>query len=213
MKKILSSIVSLVAVAALILSFVAYSKVPEKVAGPQGPRGEQGMKGPKGDTIVGPRGSAGADAPVKLGSITGPDSYFPYYNRNGVVVRPQSLAIRTGTTTPCSFLSPAATSTLVRTTFNVTTGTSTSATLTLATSTTAFATTTAIITPYSGLIAKYSFAYNGTTTSGTNGGTIGSQPGSIFAPNTWLVYSLSGETWVGGGFAIGGTCKVEWAEL
>lgn len=226
MNKIISYIAGGLSVVAIVFALNAGNKVPDKIVGaqgPQGPKGEQGIQGPKGDRgdqgpqgVRGPQGVAGRDgvsqtssAPV-LGSVTGPDSYFPYYNNNGVYTYPLGRNILSATTTPCSIKSPSATSTLVRSWFNVKTGTTTSATLTLATSTTAFATTTPLTTPFAGLVNKYTFAYNGTTTTATNGGTVG----GVYAPNTWLVYGLAGEpTSVAGGFVISGSCGAVFQQL
>lgn len=211
-----------VGLAIVALAFNLVNKTPKTVVGSQGPQG------PKGESIVGPQGPKGdkgdkgdpgvtkvihetapTTAPV-LGSVTGPDSYFPYYNDNGVFTYPLGRQILSATTTPCSIKTPAATSTLVRSWFNVKTGTTTSATLTLATSTTAFSTTTPLTTPFAGLVNKYSFVYYGTTTTATNGGTVG----GVYAPNTWLVYGLAGEaTLGGGGFVISGSCGAVFQQL
>lgn len=84
------------------------------------------------------------------------------------------------TTTPCSIMSPAATSSLIFWDANITLGTSTAATYVLATSTTAFATTSLISNAF-GIGANV-------------GGSLTWDPGvnnSVVSPSTWVVMSVN----------------------
>jgi hypothetical protein len=102
-------------------------------------------------------------------------------DNNGVYTTAVSKALATATTTPCAVLSPNATSTMMFSTFNVTTSTSTAVTLTVATSTTAFATTT--------VLNAFSLA-SGAQGMFTQLST--SSAGAVMAPSTYVVWGVAG---------------------
>ncbi len=130
-------------------------------------------------------------------------------NQVGISVIRKSFT--SGTTTPCSILSPAALTTLDSVTFAPLTGTTTIATLTLATSTIASATTSVIATQ---------LAYN------TQGNAWTWYPGtnnSVVATSTFVNVGLAGSgvgnntgngaTGGNTGFAVTGTCTAEFHTL
>lgn len=133
----------------------------------------------------------------KAGAVSGPDINSPYLNVNGVSTEYRSMGFSPATTTPCVIKSPAASSTLAYSTFNVYTATSTAGTVTLATSTTAFATTTPLFTTTipSGLTRSFQFVASTTDASGL---------GQTIAPSTYLVYGVAGQSY---GYTYGGSCK------
>lgn len=133
--------------------------------------------------------SVGTDATIG-GSLTTTGTT----TNNGIAYVPRRSSLTSATTTPCSILSPAATSTLVRAGLNITTATSTNGTWYLATSTTAYATTTNYYTFTVSSGSLYTFDYISSTTS--NGAV------RIFAPSTYLNFAVSGAS----GFTYGGTC-------
>lgn len=210
MNKTIGYIVGFVAVAGLVLGGVAINRandVPDTVVGAvgqQGPKGEKGDRGPAGPQ--GPRGFSG-DSGTIVGSVTGPDSYFPYYGRNDVrdYTESKNFAFIQGnaTTTPCAFKLPSATSTVLFASFANTTSTSTALTLTIATSTTPYATTTALSTIVipSGQTKEVSWLPSTIT------GGVGSA-----IPNTYLVFGIAGGTGPNG-TVISGNCQYEAREL
>lgn len=138
----------------------------------------------------------------KFGSITGPDFLYPYFSVNGVRTEYRRAGLTLATTTPCVFKSPSATSTLVYAGLTVVTASSTATNWVAAKGTTPFATTTAL--------SRFSLS------SGIQGTMVASSTSlgtavpivddiSTFAPNTYLVWSKSGDTPAGTGF--GGICS------
>lgn len=127
------------------------------------------------------------------GSVTGPDSYFDYYNTNGVFTYHRLQAsLYSATTTPCVIKSPSATTTLAAFAMNVTTPTSTTALFTLATSTVPNATTSLIATQTltSGQEGTFNWA------AGANNGLV--------SPNTYVSIGTSGGV---SPFTYGGSCN------
>lgn len=113
----------------------------------------------KGVDVTGVIDSEGYGNTVKLGAVTGPELYSPFWNVNGVrqwfVRQPMNRA----TTTLCSMRAPSATSTLHFASFQIVTGTSTAATIDIGTSTTAFATTTNLVAAKSIASGAQGYAY------------------------------------------------------
>lgn len=139
--------------------------------------------------VDGKGGTTNVDSVVLNGSLTiGADA-----NGNGVTDFATRKVLTTATTTPCAIQSPAATSTLVSTSFNITTGTSTAATLTLATSTTPYATTS--------LITTFTVGSGAQATPNWDGG----NNNALVSPNTYLVYGAAGAA--NPGFTYIGTCN------
>lgn len=104
----------------------------------------------------------------------------------------------TASTTICAIKSPSATSTILRATINVTTGSSTAATLYLATSTTAFATTTNLVT--------YTLSAN--TQASTN--FVGTAA-SVVPPGIFLVLGAAGGP--ANGHLLVGSCSVDFRKI
>lgn len=122
----------------------------------------------------------------QLGSVTGPDFYYPYFAVNGVQTFYERRKIATATTTPCSIKSPSATSTLRSFNLIITTGSSTATTWTAAKSSVdAFSTTTAFDQFSLGSGAQ------GTMFVGAASSTAPDEV-SVIAPNSFLVWGLQG---------------------
>lgn len=136
---------------------------------------------------------------VKLGSVTGPNFYFDYLNVNGVYTYYYSAAMRTATTTLCSFKSPNATTTLHVASWQISTGTSTAATIDLGTSTTAYSTTTNLRSADSvAANAKASVFWSPV------GGSVND---AQLAPNIYINVKTAGAGL--GGYTYGGKCQLE----
>lgn len=123
-----------------------------------------------------------------LGSSTGPDSFFPCENHNGVTTCFSQKPLTLATSTPCSLRSPAATSTLLSTSLQITTGTSTATSWFLSTSTSAFATTTNFI-PIQ-VVASGAQASLATTATTTPVGAFSNA--NVMAPNSFVVWTVAG---------------------
>lgn len=134
---------------------------------------------------------------VKLGAVTSPyvpgnefsvadvlDFYYRYQLGTGLSSSTDSIGLGLGTTTPCSILSPNATTSLVRASIAINTSTSTAGTWTLATSTTAYASTTfyATFSVTANKLGYYEYIASSTTS--------GSE--RLFKPNTYLNWTVAG---------------------
>lgn len=127
---------------------------------------------------------------AKLSGASGFDFLNPFVNFNGIVKEYRSSRLGPATSTPCSLLSPSATSTLIRTGLQVMVATSTATTWYLATSTTAYATTSLLTLPYSlGSSSQGTMEFDGTTTAVTAG--IINSP-DIIPPSTYIVWAEKG---------------------
>lgn len=141
---------------------------------------------------------------TKLGALTGPDIPYSYLSVSGVrreYVRSESLTA--ATTTPCIFVAPAATSTLISAGMRLDTATSVAYTLTIATSSAA---TYATTTP---LAAQGAPANNGQTltwlaTTTFNGGS------GFMKPSSLVVFSMTGGV---GTFTPTGACQATFEVL
>ena len=139
----------------------------------------------------------------QYGSVSGPDSYFDYYNENGVVKYNRVMKPIAATTTPCTFKSPNATTSLEVFTLNVTTATSPAATFVLATSTVTNA-TTSLISNVGTLSASAQgfFIWH----AGTNN--------SIVAPNTYVsLGAQNGGAATALGYTFGGLCTATFRQI
>lgn len=146
-----------------------------------------------------------------FGSVTGPESYFPVYNENGVLRVPRAIAYNAASTTIFAFkpgASTGATTTLdtelSRCRFIVASS-SVATTLTISKATTAFATTTIIAT--SSIAANAQASLKIASTSGMTTQAVMAQyfADLTFGPSDWLVGSLAGGT---GTFSPTGSCAV-----
>lgn len=139
-----------------------------------------------------------------VGSVTGPDDFYPCKSTNGVTTCSEAQSPRSATTTVCAFKSPAATSTLVRglATFRV--GTSSAYTVHMAKAATFNATTTSL-----GYAVVAAGAQVTVTASTTNIGITPNDQPWIFAPNQWFVVGFQGGIGpdvAGTGFVPVGSC-------
>lgn len=141
---------------------------------------------------------------TKLGAVSGPDLYSPYWNVNGVrqwfVRQPMNRA----TTTLCSMRAPAnATSTLHFASFQIVLGTSTAATIDIGTSTAGFATTTNLVAAKS--IASGAQGYSYWSPAG------GSVDDAKMAPGDYVVVKTAGAGL--SGYTYRGFCQSIFIEL
>lgn len=124
-----------------------------------------------------------------LGGNAGFDFLNPFANFNGVVHEYRQAKLNTATTTPCAFLSPSSTSTLVHAALRVGTATSTATTWTFAKATSPYATTTEL-----GRYSLSSGAFGTMVASSTqlSGVTVGVDTPNVIAPSTYLVWGVAG---------------------
>lgn len=147
-------------------------------------------------------------APVITGAVAGPVLESEYWTVNSVEHQYRSTNFSGATSTPCSWRSPAATSTLLFTSFQITNSSSTAILVTLATSTIPNSTSTS-----NKLVNEYPFAsdvkgvihYKGTTTSGV----FDELTLDTLAPNTYLTWGVEGFGGYTASGEFGGTCKAE----
>lgn len=140
-------------------------------------------------------GSSVAD---KFGAVSSPDIPSPYFSYGDIRFwGAKTTSLTSATTTVCSLQSPAATSSLVTAAVRLTTSSTTASTVTLAKATTPYATTTSL--------GAISVSANG------QGVAVASTTGShIFAPNTYFVVGMQGNT---GTFSPVGVCQATWMEI
>ena len=140
---------------------------------------------------------------VKFGSVTGPDTYFPYVANNNSRVWTVRQTFNSATTTPCSMRAPAATTTLAFAGWQITTGTSTAATIDLGTSTTAYSTTTNLVAAKSIAASAQGYAY--WRPAG------GSTDNAKMSPSEWVVVKTAGAGL--SGYTYKGTCTAVFQEF
>ncbi len=118
---------------------------------------------------------------TKVGGAAGFDFINPYVNFNGVHLWPERKLLSTATSTPCAIKSPAASSTLLHASLQITTASSTASTWVAAKAASAFATTTQLKSFSVGSANLASLNVNATTTD--------TELATIWAPNTYIVWS------------------------
>lgn len=165
--------------------------------------GSEGRQGP-----AGPQGPAGK--PGDLGALSSPDIPSPYLIVGGVrhwYGRVNSMA--QATTTVCSFLSPAATSSLVHLSGKFTIASSSATIVTLAKSTSNAATTT-VLGNRTFLAASAQLTQ---IASSTTANAVAAD--MVFAPLTYANIGVQGMDSAGSMTAVApvGSCSVEWIEL
>jgi hypothetical protein len=122
---------------------------------------------------------------AKLGAVSGPDIYSPYFNVNDVYRWPVRQSFNQATTTICSILSPYATSTLESFTVQFSVASATVATIVdIAKSSNTGATTTKIGSTYA-INAGAQATIEASTTPGAGDLTI-------IAPNQYIVVNMKG---------------------
>lgn len=149
-----------------------------------------------------------APKPVVVGSVTGPELSSPFWTVDGVTHEYRSTTFSGSTSTPCSWLSPSSTSTLLYTSLQISNSTNTALLITLATSSTMNATGTSnrlISEAAVGADVKAVLHYNGTTTSA-----VVDEPWlDTLAPRTYLTWGIEGIGGYTNPSEFGGTCKAE----
>ncbi len=199
-----TKVIGAVAAIALVIGIVAYSKpapTPHTVTGAVGQTGERGPKGDKGDQgnsglrgpqgLPGPRGADGVSTPVKLGSLSGPDINSPYLAVAGNATYYYRGQWNNGTSTPCVFLSPPATSSLVY--FDISSGanaTATAITVTIATSTVPNATTTALLRMLT--VSAQQFAFSWLPSNSPQNSSPSATSSGVLPPNTYVSAGMQG---------------------
>lgn len=200
----------LIAIIIATVSFLISLKEPNTIVGSQGLQGLQGEQGPQGPAgRDGKDGKDGKDAPVKLGGVSGPDTYFSYVANNNLQEYGETKGFTTATTTVCAIKSPAATSTLVFAGVNFTVSSSTASLVTLAKATTAYATSTALNTLT--LAANAQGAQIATSSTAT----VGVVGNNIFSPNTYFVVGMQDTTPQAGAgtFSPVGSCSARFLRI
>ena len=208
MNKTISYIAAGLAVIALVVGLNVSGTPGKSIVGGQGPKGDKGAQGIQGEK--GERGFPGRDgtnavsAPV-LGAVTGPDSFFDYYNNNGVVTRYYSSRWNTASSTVCSFLNRSASSTIMFVSAVPTSIATTSYSLGIATSTSPSATTT-MLAPTSAIVVS------GSSTPALiwrqNGNSDNSLGSTFVKPNVYINVGMAGPI-----VGVTGTCKLITQEL
>lgn len=152
---VIAGIVSVIAVSAIRSEKTQTNPVVSQqgIQGVQGPKGNDGYTPVKGkdyfDGKQGPKGESGAiGMPQKLGALASPDIPYNWFSFGDVRRFAYTQTLNQASTTVCSFLSPASTSTLISASLQITTGTTTQLLWDIAKSTVPDATTTAIGTSF-----------------------------------------------------------------
>jgi len=213
-----NTIIGVVAVVALLVGILAYSKTPKTIIGSGGVQGQQGIKGDRGDVgPQGPRGEVGQRGPQGpagsngsspvLGALSGPDLPYPYISFGGV----RSWAAKTdslvqASTTICSLQAPAATSTLSTAALRLEVGSTSAMFIEFAKSTSPAATTTRIGSTY--VVAANAQA---TIVASSTGSVAGDA--TIFAPNTYFYIKAGFATVPSTPTAPVGTCLAQWTQI
>lgn len=148
--------------------------------------------------------SEGYGNTLKLGAVSGPDLFSPYWNVNGVrqwfIRQPMNKA----TTTLCAMRAPtSATSTLQSTSFQIVVGTSSAATIDIGTSTTAFSTTTNLVAARSVASGAQGYAYWSPV-----GGSVDD---AKMSPGEYVVVKTAGAG--SSGYTYTGFCQAVFTEL
>lgn len=141
-----------------------------------------------------------------VGAVSGPDFYFDYFGVNDVLRYPSRKTLVLATTTPCAIKSPSATSTLLHTSLQIIVASSTATVWTVAKAASGFATTT----PLRNNISLGSGAF-GSMLHVASTSVVAIDSVDVFAPNTYLVWSKSGDTPAGSGLA--GVCQAEFLRI
>lgn len=119
---------------------------------------------------------------LQVGSVSGPDSFFPCETHDGMGQCFNKVGLTQATTTICQIQSPSATSTLSRASLHINIASSTTNIFTFALATTKYATTT-VLTTNIGTAA--------TVASGLEANIYASST-VIISPNTWFVIGQAG---------------------
>lgn len=138
------------------------------------------------------------------GALTSPAIMSPWFSVGGLEEWETKADLTTSTTTVCAIQAPAATSTLSGGGINLVVSSTTASTVTIAKATTAFATTTLIRSASVSAGAQGAVLAASTTISALE------QTNRTFAPNEWLVFSMTGGI---GTFSPTGNCSAIFQRL
>ena len=149
-----------------------------------------------GASVMSPKGVP------SIGVSAGPIDQNNYHCWGGVCEYWAATSLKTATTTPCAFLSPSATSTLISATVRLDTSSTTATLWDVARASTQYATTTSISAAY--LVAASGQAYIQASTTG---------PNAVIPPSTYIVVGArqgitAGDS-AGTGFVPAGQCAVK----
>lgn len=148
-----------------------------------------------------------------LGAVSGPDTYFPYTGENDVRRYASRMTFRQGTTTVCSFRSPAATSSLEYVTANINTSTSSITTVNVAKALNDNNSTSTLLFAGSLPANVYGGFFFASSTATNDSGQILADHITIFAPSTNLNVSLGGHVTGDSGFNFSGNCNAVFYEI
>ncbi len=123
---------------------------------------------------------------IPMGAISGPDITSPYLSVNGVQFWPYSSSLNTASSTLCDFVTPAATSTLISGSLQITTGTTTAVQYEIGKGSLPTATTTSLGTFKQSTSAIKFTMMASTTPAELSGGNI--DPATVFGPSQHLVF-------------------------
>lgn len=138
-----------------------------------------------------------------LGSVTGPDSYFPYIGSNNLRTYSVRNGLATATNTPCAIPSPkTATSTLTFGSIKFLVSSTTATRIEIGQATTPYATTTLIGTALDIAANAQATVIASTSPTGT---------ATIFAPGTFLVIKTQGGAT--NSYSPTGICEAEFKEI
>lgn len=143
---------------------------------------------PNTTTVIGPNGER---TEVPFGALS--STLFPvdYYGVGGVVEYKESAGLLQGTTTICALKSPAATSTLMFASLNLTTATTAEYRVEVGKHSTAYGTTTAFITAQDYDDNEVPVLLVASTTLVSNTGILND---AVFAPSTYLNFIMGSTT-------------------
>ena len=180
--------------------------------GPQGPQGPRGLSGAQGDR--GYQGSKGEPGETKLGAVSGPELYSPFWSVNGVRTWFYSAKFNTASTTLCSFRLPSATTTLVRAMAQITTATGTAIQVEFGKAVQYDATTTSLGLFPVAADAKATLVASSTSGSFVAASQIGLNPTFVIEPNRYFNFKFNVDNRIisPATHALRGTCVAEFLE-
>lgn len=183
---------------------------PQGLAGSKGDKGETGLQGPRGlQGPQGPQGLRGRDGESKLGAVSGPELFSPYWTVDGVRTWFFSSPLNASgaSTTVCSFKLPNATTTPIIVTGQITTASSTALQFEWGTSPLQAATTTSLGVSTIGSGVKATIVAS--TSQGAFAAADNIDPAYLLSPNNYLTFKFGGSAV---GSALKGTCRAELRE-
>jgi hypothetical protein len=207
-------IIGILAVAAIVIGVVSYTKTPSTVVGASGAVGPMGPQGPRGEQGI--PGRDGVDGITKVVNVPAPTlggaspDFGPYISVGGVRQWAYSQTFSANASTTCSIAAPAATSSIAWASFQITSnGSSTPAVIGWASA--PQATTTKITNSTDIVIAAN---LGGVVTSSSTAASFLVPPSTRDANGVPVGSYVNFKLGSGGGFTnpVAGTCKVMFVE-